>query len=221
MATQKGWSTELTHLIGGQIQRHRKARKWSTRRLAEECTQLGIDTPRDVIVDLEIGRRAHISVAELLVIAAALGVPPVLLICPVGDTEEIEVLPGQSRPAFRAVQWLSGEGTFPDPGQGAGTVIAATPQNCGPAWPLALYRAHDRAIEEEARALTHARGMDERAAVAATDAEREAFAAAADAQRSVAEGFRDRGEQLREEAREQGIVPPGLTMKLQIPLADS
>ena len=166
-----------------------------------------------MIVDLEIGRRAHISVAELLVIAAALGVPPVLLICPVGDTDEIEVLPGQSRPAFRAVQWFSGEGSFPGPDD-ADTVIAATPQNCGPAWPLALYRAHDRAFGEEMRAMASAKDMDERAAAAASDAEREAFTAAADAQRRVAEGFRTRGEQLREEAREQGIQPPGLIMKL-------
>ena len=213
MPETDSWAAGFTRSVAGQIHRHRKARGWSAQRLSDACAELGMEFPRTTLADLETGRRGHISVAELLVLARALDVPPLLLMFPVGTEAETEVLPGQSRPAFRAAQWFTGEGSFPGPDD-ADTVIPADPQNCGAAWPLALYRARDRVFEEEMRAMAHAKNMDERAAASATDAEREAFTAAATAQRLVAEGFRMRGEQLREEAREQGIVPPGLIMKL-------
>lgn len=220
MPEKDSWAARFTRSVAEQIHRHRKARGWSAQKLSDACAELGMDFPRTTLADLETGRRGHISVAELLVLARALDVPPLLLMFPVGAGEETEVLPGQSRASFRAAQWFTGEGSFPGPDD-ANTVIAASPQNSGAAWPLVLYRAHDRAFEEEMRALALAKDMDERAAASASDAAREAFAAAADAQRRVAEGYRAGGERLREEAREQGIVPPGLTMKLQIPQADS
>src|SRR5262245_48580908 len=110
------WSASLTRSIGNEIVRHRKSRKWSAQRLADECTNLGLTMPRDVITDLEIGRRANVSVAELLVIAAALDVPPALLVFAVGSAPEIEILPGVVRAPFRALQWLSGEAPLPGSG---------------------------------------------------------------------------------------------------------
>ncbi len=220
MPETDSWAARFTRFVAEQIRHERKARGWSAQKLSDACAELGMEFPRTTLADLESGRRAHISLAELLVLARALDIPPLWLIFPVGAEAETEVLPCQRRASFRAAQWFSGEGPFPGPDD-ADTVTVTGPRNSGPAWPLALYRAHDRAFEEEMRAMTLARDMDERAATAASDAEREAFAAAADAQRRVAEGYRAGGDRLRKEARERGIDPPGLTMKLQIPLAEA
>ena len=216
MTTREPWPASLTHAIAGQIKRHRTGQKLSTQQLSDACSKIGMDIPRTLITDLEIGRRAHISVAELLVIARALDVPPLLLIFPVGTSTGTEVLPGQDRPAFRAAQWFSGEGSFPG-ADDAGTVIAASPQNYGQGWPLVLYRAHDRAFEDEMRAMGHARQLDAQAATAGTTAEREALAAAAAAQRDLAGKHRTEGARLREAAEARGIDPPGLVMSLRIP----
>jgi transcriptional regulator with XRE-family HTH domain len=61
-----------------------------------------------VIANLENGRRETISVAEMLVIAAALDVPPVLLIADVGREESTEILPGVESSSWLARGWILG-----------------------------------------------------------------------------------------------------------------
>lgn len=209
------WGPRLTRSIAAEVKRLRNLRHWSAQRLSDECARLGYDFPRSTLADLEAGRRAHISVAELLVLARALGIPPLLLIFPVGTTGESEVLPGESRAVFRAAQWFTGEGPYPDP-EDADMATLTDPRSPGPAQPLALYRANDEAFGEEMRAMARAKAMEERAAAAGTGAEREAFSSAADAQRRAAEGYREGAGRLREQAAALGITPPGLIMGLRI-----
>lgn len=73
--------------------------------LAEQCERLGFAMPRDVIANLENGRRESLTVGELLVLAQALGVSPSALAVPMGYVETIEIAPGQHLPAFDAFQW--------------------------------------------------------------------------------------------------------------------
>ncbi|HEY7360929.1 MAG TPA: helix-turn-helix transcriptional regulator, partial [Streptosporangiaceae bacterium] len=117
MSTQTAWAARVTQAIAGEIRQRRKARGMSAEDLAAACADLGMPIPRSTLADLENGRRASISVAEWLAIAAALDVPPVMLLCPVGTAETAEVLPGAEAPAFRAAQWVAGEAPLRDPGR--------------------------------------------------------------------------------------------------------
>ena len=52
--------------------------------------------------------RLTLNVPELLAIAQVLGVPPVLLLSPVG-AEQTEIIPGRSADPWEAVAWISGD----------------------------------------------------------------------------------------------------------------
>lgn len=219
MTTQADWGARVTRAIAAQIRRHRDGRL-SAQVLSDLTGKLGYEIPRNTIADLESGRRASISVAELLVLSRALDIPPLLLLFPVDDQAELEVLPGESRPAWRAAQWFTGEGPFPDrEDDDLVTIIHAA--NAGPARPLALRRELDRTAEAEIRASAQADAMDARASVAATDAEREAFQSAADAHREVARLAGENHRNLRSAAAASGYPPPAPFMRFRIPEDDA
>ncbi len=107
------WPKSLTATIAGQIQRTRVARRMSAQQLAEATAALGYEIPRSVIANLESGRRDAVSIAELVVFAQALKVPPLLLVFPVGHAQTIEVLPNVTADVWAAAKWFTGEGPFP------------------------------------------------------------------------------------------------------------
>lgn len=74
--------------------------------LSARCAELGLPLDRNVIAKLENGHRNSVTVDEVLVLAAALRVPPSHLLFGVGGAEA-EVLPGKRVPAWRAAEWLS------------------------------------------------------------------------------------------------------------------
>ena len=102
------WPARLTRVIAREITRHRKARGMSVQALSEAVEALGVTIQRPVLSNLENGRRHTISVAEWLVIAAALGIPPAQLLAPAGFEDELEVLPGVTVPTYDALLWLRG-----------------------------------------------------------------------------------------------------------------
>ncbi len=77
--------------------------------LAAACADLGLPIGRVVIANLERGHRETITVGELMVLAAALGVPPVTLVFPVGEAGEVEYLPGRTEDAWDAALWFAGD----------------------------------------------------------------------------------------------------------------
>jgi transcriptional regulator with XRE-family HTH domain len=107
---QTGWQEQITRSIAWQIRRHRLHRKLSAQKLADRCEQLGFAIPRSVIANLENGYREAVSVAELLVLAQALEVPPVLLVAPLDSQKTMELLPGRCGSTAAAVLWLTGQG---------------------------------------------------------------------------------------------------------------
>ncbi|MCL6302934.1 helix-turn-helix domain-containing protein [Streptomyces kronopolitis] len=109
MEQESDWAERLAATIAGEILRYRRNQKMSAQRLSDRCAELGMDVPRATISNLENGRRTSIAVAELLVLAAALDVPPAALVFPVGYTEETEALPGAMTPPYEAVRWFGGE----------------------------------------------------------------------------------------------------------------
>lgn len=110
---QAGWEQRLTRIVASEVRRCRLARKLSAQKLADRCGQLGFPVPRSVIANLENGYRESVSVAELLILAAALDVAPVLLTAPLGHQAQTEILPGRELLTWDAVLWQSGEARLP------------------------------------------------------------------------------------------------------------
>jgi hypothetical protein len=102
------------------MRRHRDRRKLSAQQLADRTAEFGMPIPRNVVANLESGRRDTVTVAEVLVLAAVLGVSPMELISPVGYDEEIEILPGRKMDPLQASRWVDGELTLDATGQAGG-----------------------------------------------------------------------------------------------------
>jgi transcriptional regulator with XRE-family HTH domain len=114
--TQPSWPARLTALVAARVRHYRKYRGMSAQRLSDRCEELGLVLPRSTLADLENGRRASITLAELLVLAAALEVPPLELALPLGEQESTEILPDGEMPTWDAARWFCGDGTPKLPG---------------------------------------------------------------------------------------------------------
>lgn len=95
--TENGqWADALAATVAKEVSRLRKLKtpKWSIQRLADETAKLGYPIGQSVLSNFEYGRRgARLDVAELLVIAAALDVPPAHLLWPNYPDGPVEYLP--------------------------------------------------------------------------------------------------------------------------------
>lgn len=100
------WDTEVTQRIAGEIKRHRGER--SGQWLADRTKELGHPISKTAIWEIESGKRKSISVPELLIIARALEVPPVLLLFPGMPDRLIEALPDWTASSISAAGWFSG-----------------------------------------------------------------------------------------------------------------
>ena len=82
-----------------------KSAKW----LSDQTAKLGYRVSPTVIAKLDSGHRGSVlSVAELLVLAAALDIPPGLLAFPRYPYDEVELLPGKTTTPNRRSEWFSG-----------------------------------------------------------------------------------------------------------------
>lgn len=100
--------------IGKRVAVHRNKAGMTVQALADRCAELGLSLDRTVITKLEKGRRQSITVPEVLVLARALRVSPLVLIFPISRADVTEVLPGRDMPPFQAALWFSGERPWPD-----------------------------------------------------------------------------------------------------------
>ncbi|MFJ8309824.1 MULTISPECIES: helix-turn-helix domain-containing protein [unclassified Streptomyces] len=123
MAQHDDWNMRIARRVGREVARARegsvdeRGRKLSAQTLADRCAALGHPLDRSVIAKLEKGIRQTVSVADLLVLAKALDLPPLALVFPVGYEEETEVLPERLEHPVTGLRWASGEGVLP-PHQG-------------------------------------------------------------------------------------------------------
>ncbi|WBC13451.1 helix-turn-helix transcriptional regulator [Micromonospora sp. WMMA1998] len=188
--TQPNWSARLVRSIASEVKRHREAQDMSAQRLADRCAELGQPIPRSVLANLESGRREALSVPELLVLAEALGVPPIALLVPVGHADQVEALPGVSVSTSDALAWLTGDKPLPG---------AEWPTG-GPSLAVALYRSHRRFFTEWTRWREREQQI-RLGAIEGTEADAEQLRqAAADVARSI--------HLMRVTMMEQGIRPP-------------
>jgi transcriptional regulator with XRE-family HTH domain len=124
--TQTDWPREAVRVVAEEVKRIRKNRGMSAQQLADKTVALGQPMARSVIANLESGRRETITLPELVVLARSLGVPPLLLMFPVGRREEIDTLPGGPASTLAALDWFIGQGRFPSPYRGEGDVDSDT-----------------------------------------------------------------------------------------------
>lgn len=89
--------------------------RWSAQDLADECERLGHPIPRNVIANMESGRRATLPLVDVMVLAAALKTYPVCLVFPVGYVDRTQELPFRSLvPTWDALRRFTGEEEVPD-----------------------------------------------------------------------------------------------------------
>ncbi|RRQ25345.1 XRE family transcriptional regulator [Rhodococcus sp. Eu-32] len=107
----ESWAESLVSRIMGEVRRlrGRDHSALSAAKLADRTADIGYPISRNVLAELESGRKKSLDVAELLVLAAALGVSPAQLVYPDLPKGEIEVLPGLPQESHGALQWFSGE----------------------------------------------------------------------------------------------------------------
>lgn len=79
----------------------------TAQQLAERCKELGAPIHRTTITKIE-GGRSRFDLGELLIIAAALEVPPMVLLYPDLPSGVVEVIPGHMVRSFDAYRWATG-----------------------------------------------------------------------------------------------------------------
>lgn len=108
------WASEQAQRVGSEVQRLRRRRNLSAVQLSERTEELGYPITRGTIAKIEGNHRAgKLDVAEVVVLSAALDVPPVLLLYPAAPDGRVEALPSANCTSDKAVQWFSGESSPP------------------------------------------------------------------------------------------------------------
>jgi hypothetical protein len=210
----------MARLVAREVRRYRESQqpKMSAQQLADRTAELGMPIPRSVLANLESGRRETVSVAEVLVLAAALGVAPIELISPVGFDQQTEMLPGREMDPLSAMRWFTGELKLDITG------AATTLRQPGTAEQSSTYLVeyHDELINrlrtqeaDAARALADARaeGADDRALGEA----RYKISAAEEWRDFIREPLR----RVRAEMRDRGMLLPELPPDIKLEESDA
>lgn len=109
LMTQTDWPSKVTARVADALRARREELGLTAQDVADACSVLGYPIPRSVIANLENGRRASVGLAEILILAEVLGVPPITMLFPLGTAPTIEVLPGREVSMWDAVAWVTGE----------------------------------------------------------------------------------------------------------------
>jgi transcriptional regulator with XRE-family HTH domain len=154
--TRNEWSGRVAATVGKQVAHYRTRRRveqgdegpvltepMTLQQLSDRCSGFHYPIARSVLSKLEKGHRQTITVDEVLVLAQALGVPPVVLLFPLGYAEKVEVLPGRDADPWGAIAWFTGSSDDP-------ADLAAPPQ-LGTLSPIVLWNEHTRCEDEIAR----------------------------------------------------------------------
>ena len=107
---QMTWEGRFVDQVAAAMKRARGRR--SARELSEETDRFGYHRSKQVIGKLDSTGR-DLRVAEFLVFAAALDVPPALLLFGGYPDGVVEYLPGRECTSKQAVDWFSGAGLLP------------------------------------------------------------------------------------------------------------
>jgi hypothetical protein len=125
----KAWQKDMAERVGRAVQTRRRELKLTASALAERCAELGYPISRVAIGKIETNHReGKFDLPEWLVLAAALEIPPGLLLFPSYPDGQLKVLPGRDGDSYYALKWLSG---LLPPERGADGVFAIAASNPG------------------------------------------------------------------------------------------
>ncbi|MET9809040.1 helix-turn-helix domain-containing protein [Streptomyces halstedii] len=189
------WVDRVQANVAGEVRRRRKEMGWSAQDLADRCEGLGHPIPRNVIANMESGRRAGLPLVDVIVLAAALETYPACLIFPVGYVDRTQELPLQGLvPTWDALRRFTGEEEVF--GHDSGLVPDFEVHT-------SLVRTALAAIEEEERARFAAKTATSRAQQEEAERQRTAYA-----DQALSAKYKLR--YLRRELRDDGAIPPDL-----------
>lgn len=98
----------VSEVLGEQLARARTRRGWTQKQLAEVVAAHGGSINRAAIAKIESGVRG-VSLDEWLVLAAAVNVPPPVLLLPLGGEERVHITDRAEIHPHLALDWLTGE----------------------------------------------------------------------------------------------------------------
>src|SRR5262249_31982337 len=104
------WPAAFTTRIAQEMREARKAAGLTMSEVAQGCADRGLtEITEQSVKNLEAGRKASMTIADFVVLADVLGVPPVALLFPLGVSATVEVLPGREVSTWDALSWFTGE----------------------------------------------------------------------------------------------------------------
>ncbi|MGP3926147.1 helix-turn-helix domain-containing protein [Streptomyces sp. 8N616] len=106
------WADKVMATVAAEVRRRRKELRMSAQDLADRCEEIGYPIPRNVIANMESGRRSTLPLVDVMVLARALNTSPICLIYPVGYIDRVQPLPDQDiTETWNALEWFTGEGS--------------------------------------------------------------------------------------------------------------
>lgn len=170
----------------------------SAQHLAEACEEIGHPIPRNVIANMESGRRTSLPLADVMVLAKALQTNPICLIIPVGHIADYQALPLQHPvSAWDALCWFTGE----DEGFDA-------------EWSLRLYRMHHAALGSAQEAAYKIDYYRRHGSTAPTPQRRSEALRSAERFEQLAANDHETLRRLRAQMRSEGLRLPDLSPEL-------
>ena len=104
------WPDQVMATVAAEVRRRRRDLGMSAQDLADACEEIGYPIPRNVIANMESGRRATLPLVEVMVLAEALRTYPICLLYPVGYVKEVQRLPFMDPVrTWDAMHWFTGE----------------------------------------------------------------------------------------------------------------
>jgi transcriptional regulator with XRE-family HTH domain len=192
------WGPGLVAAVAAEVRRYRQLRQLSVKELADRCAKLGWPIKRSVLSNLELSYRETVTVPEILILAAALNVAPVLLLFPVGRQEQVEYLPDSAVSPWDAAKWFSGQSDRPD----------ATPLDNDERvyrLPVQAYADHEHNLNRLSVVQARAKDLRQRARNDVADPDAVDFA------EELVEQYEQSLTRLRQEMRDQGLRAPEST----------
>lgn len=111
----KRWRKDMAARVGNAVRTRRGELGMTAAALARRTAALGYPVSGVAIGKLENNHReGKFDLGELLVLAAALDIPPVALLFGGGPDEPVEMLPGQQVPVLGALAWFTGDEQLAD-----------------------------------------------------------------------------------------------------------
>jgi transcriptional regulator with XRE-family HTH domain len=101
--------------IAKRVKLVRRRRGLTAANLAERMRAAGIKWDRNIVANLETGRRENVTVSELLALGVVLNVAPIHLLIPLDtDPEPYQVTPTTAVPTGVVREWVRGRYPLPD-----------------------------------------------------------------------------------------------------------